>query len=438
MNILISFCNTIDTPGFPNLGVIDIDTKEFKVVKLPPGITPTGMTGLARSEDFVFIGLQHLEGQETGYESPAALLVFDRMSFRLMATHALTLVKDIHSFLWVKENSTLHIVSSGTDEVIAIEFKGSEMVSEKVFWRPQPNDPREDIRHLNSIFRYQDEIYVSGFGKREIEGEWSSARNGFIFNITTGREIMNGLYHPHSIDVINGQMMICESRTQKLRVVGSEDSPILPGYTRGLCHWQGKIFVGTSRSRKKSKSTGKAVEPVSQEGGCTISQLSMEGLDVEYTWDLNQYGIEIYELMIIEDVRQWPLTIPENYQEKFIQSWTYRANEIWLTIRQLLPPGSTLIFVDDGLLQFGRQEQDFKCLPFLEKSGLFWGPPSSDQEAVSELARMREEGAEFIAFTWPSFWWFDHYKGFYDFLLRAFQIIAKTNDVVIFKLSEIK
>jgi hypothetical protein len=435
VNILISFCNTIETPGFPNLGIIDLDSKDFSVVKLPPAISQTGITGLAKSAQFVFVGLQHLEGETKGYESPAALLIFDSMTFQLLATHPLKLVRDIHSFCWVEESSTLLIVSSGTDEVISLELHGTALVAEKVFWRPEPKDPREDVRHLNSIYRYLGDYYVSGFGKRELEGEWSSARNGFIINMTTGKQVMNAMYHPHSIDVISGQMMICESRTQKLRKVGSEDAATLPGYTRGLCHWDNKIFVGTSRSRKKSKSTGKIVDPVLQESRCAITRLSPE-FNVEYTWDLDPYGIEIYELMIVEDVSQWPLMIPENYHRKFLQSWSYRETETWHTIRQMVPADSTLILVDDGLLQSGHQAYEYQCLPFLERNGLAWGPPASADHAINELIRMRDEGAQFIAFTWPSFWWFDHYKEFDDFLREKFKTVARTNNVVILQLTD--
>src|SRR5690349_1489448 len=120
MNILISFCNTIETPGYPNLGVIDLETKEFSVLHIDPSISQTGMTGLAMTSKYLLVGLQHRQGGTEGYNSPAILLFFDRHDFKLRNVHPLDLVRDIHSFLWLEDESMLYIVSSGTDEIIEL------------------------------------------------------------------------------------------------------------------------------------------------------------------------------------------------------------------------------------------------------------------------------------------------------------------------------
>jgi hypothetical protein len=74
------------------------------------------------------------------------------------------------------------------------------------------------------------------------------------------------------------------------------------------------------------------------------------------------------------------------------------------------------------------------ALPFLEKDGAYWGPPPDDATAITELRRLRSEGAAFIAFAWPAFWWLDHYAGFRDFLTTRFPCVIRNDDIVLFDL----
>jgi len=435
LNILVSFCNTVDTPGYPNLGLLNTVTKDFSIIDLPEEIPQTGMLGLAVSDKYLFVGLQHSEGGDGAYQSPPALLIVDRKKFTLVGTYLFHLVKDVHSFLLDEEASLLYVVSTGTDEIIVLTLGGSNVIDEKVFWRPEPDGQRKDIHHLNSIYKWHGELYVSGFGKKEIEDDWGSAHDGFIMNITTGKKIVSGLEQPHSIAVINNEMAFCESRTKKLRFLNREESLELPGYTRGLCELNGKAYVGTSASRKKSKSTGRALV-ISEENvtGCTISSILLDKLQLEYTWDLNDYGIEIYEFMIIDETNQWPLLPPRNYREQYISSWIGRAQQTLSEIEENIPAGENLLLVDESLLQINDRLLKNHCwFPFLEKDGVYWGAPPDDQTAIQELERMRNGGASYIAFAWPAFWWFEHYKVFWNYLQSTHKLIYESGNVVIYR-----
>jgi hypothetical protein len=46
----------------------------------------------------------------------------------------------------------------------------------------------------------------------------------------------------------------------------------------------------------------------------------------------------------------------------------------------------------------------------------------------------QQEGARFIAFGWPSFWWFDHYKNFTSYLRNKFKCILENDRLVVFDL----
>jgi hypothetical protein len=70
----------------------------------------------------------------------------------------------------------------------------------------------------------------------------------------------------------------------------------------------------------------------------------------------------------------------------------------------------------------------------VEKEGLFWGPPADDGTAITELQRLRNGGAAFIAFSWHAFWWFDYYKGFLRHLHDRYVCALKNERLVVFDL----
>jgi hypothetical protein len=74
------------------------------------------------------------------------------------------------------------------------------------------------------------------------------------------------------------------------------------------------------------------------------------------------------------------------------------------------------------------------AIPFLEKRGEYWGPPGDDETAIRELERLRRAGAKAIAFTWPCFWWLNHYRIFAAHLRESFSCRAKTRNLVIWDL----
>jgi hypothetical protein len=73
-------------------------------------------------------------------------------------------------------------------------------------------------------------------------------------------------------------------------------------------------------------------------------------------------------------------------------------------------------------------------VPFLERDGVYWGPPAGDLEAIAELERLRQAGADFVAIAWPAFWWLDHYAGLREHLAARYACVARTDRVVVFDL----
>jgi hypothetical protein len=102
-------------------------------------------------------------------------------------------------------------------------------------------------------------------------------------------------------------------------------------------------------------------------------------------------------------------------------------------VAALLPPGHTVILVDDEELG-GKVGTGHRRIPFLERDGQYWGPPPDDITAIRELERLRHAGVDFIIFGWPAFWWLDYYHGFHEYLRSRFPCVLRNDRLVVFDL----
>jgi glycosyltransferase involved in cell wall biosynthesis len=113
--------------------------------------------------------------------------------------------------------------------------------------------------------------------------------------------------------------------------------------------------------------------------------------------------------------------------------WLCRMRLALRELESVVPRTSRLILVDEN--EWGtRAIADREILPFLEHAGEYWGPPADDATAIAEVERMRREGAEFIAFAWPAFWWLEHYAGLVDHLRGHFGCLLENDRLAVFDL----
>lgn len=114
-------------------------------------------------------------------------------------------------------------------------------------------------------------------------------------------------------------------------------------------------------------------------------------------------------------------------------SWWHRLDLAVKEIAALPRPGEPFVLVDDAAWELGpvagRQR-----IPFLERNGHYWGRPSDDAVAISEMERLRREGASLIVFAWPAFWWLEHYAGFHRHLRARFSCILNNDRLIAFNL----
>jgi hypothetical protein len=90
------------------------------------------------------------------------------------------------------------------------------------------------------------------------------------------------------------------------------------------------------------------------------------------------------------------------------------------------------VLVDEDQLR--SQLPHRRVFPFLEKAGEYWGPPADNATAISEFERLRQAGAAFIAFTWPCFWWLEHYSEFHHHLRSRFHCVLQTQSLILYDL----
>ncbi|HEU5236734.1 MAG TPA: hypothetical protein VFU37_06310, partial [Pyrinomonadaceae bacterium] len=115
--------------------------------------------------------------------------------------------------------------------------------------------------------------------------------------------------------------------------------------------------------------------------------------------------------------------------------WLYQSTE---ELKQVIPVGDAYVLVDED--QWGDKWGDRevvgarRAIPFLERGDRYWGPPPDDATAIKELERLRRQGANFIVFAWPSFWWLDFYAKFYSYLHSKFRCVLENNRIIIFSL----
>jgi len=115
--------------------------------------------------------------------------------------------------------------------------------------------------------------------------------------------------------------------------------------------------------------------------------------------------------------------------------WTRRLNRALDTLRLIIAPGQTLVLAADGSWPSVDLRDGRTPLPFRERDGVFWGPPVDDDDALSELRRQRERGAQWFVLAWPAFWYLDHYTALRGHLDRCYCCVHRDADVIIYSLA---
>ena len=161
------------------------------------------------------------------------------------------------------------------------------------------------------------------------------------------------------------------------------------------------------------------------------------------TAEKNRRNLEIYDrrctAVVAQLARQGVHIDPAGWKERSpYYPWMCRLAAAADDLATAIPPGSTVILVDDG--QWAERWGDGafiagrRWIPFVERDGRYWGPPADDAAAVREFERLRAAGADFAAVGWPAFWWLDHYAGWHRHLKARYCQMLANDRVVVFNL----
>lgn len=310
------------------LALLEPTTWRLDVLALPDVLQSSrGLTGLALSERFLFAAAPLVKDAESG-GSPerSSLFVFDRTDLALRTRYVFEHGVDVHSIF--VEGDRLWAISTGTDEVLELALDGAAVRSESVAWRPDPEAPREDRHHLNGISRVAGRLLVAGFGPRSGDGR-SWGTEGFVQDIEAGLRIGPPIDQPHSVAEADGQPILCESRAMAVRSLEGRQSSSLGGYTRGLCSLEDGLLVGISTGRVVSNGAGvvnNPSDPGAAAGECSIARLSRDRWDVEEVVDATELGREIYALLPVDGVSDWPIVAGDEWRRDTLRALWRRAD----------------------------------------------------------------------------------------------------------------
>ncbi|RKP44550.1 DUF4915 domain-containing protein [Trinickia fusca] len=286
--LLISFCFT-SPPGFA-LGKLDIDSERLEWVDLAhPDYAIHGAMGMCRYRGGYAVVL-HASHDGRHLSCIGEL----DASLRLTRLAPLDSVRDGHSV--IEHDGALLIVSSGTNQVVRVEWPHDAAPREQVFFEIEPGS---DTLHMNSLQTFENKLYLSMFGNRG-SSSWRDAANGRVICIDSGAAIADGLHHPHGLFVDDGALLCLASATGTIRRVAGVAGvaePRLEGYLRGIASDAHAIYVGTSRLRNRSKSTGAKETPLVETGvGCGLHIVDKASGQTRWL-DLSPFASEIYDLM---------------------------------------------------------------------------------------------------------------------------------------------
>jgi hypothetical protein len=153
-----------------------------------------------------------------------------------------------------------------------------------------------------------------------------------------------------------------------------------------------------------------------------------------YSRQLSQYHSHV--TAICEALHKQGIQVEDAFERwqgseyKHLQSLVALEKEL----TPLIPPGQGYILVDMNEWGSGQILDNCQSIPFLERDGMYWGAPSDDAIAIEEFERLRREGASFIVFGWPAFWWFDYYAQFNCYLRTKFRCVLDNDRLVVFNL----
>ena len=297
--LLVSFCNVRDE-NKPVLAAVDLCADEPRVrwIELKADTYLRGATGMCFWNDLLCVAHQ------AGPDVPQGFVLLDPSSdFELVHEGFLPPSAGVHSVC--SRGGALYFVADRKDSVYqaTLDERTGEWVC-SLYWTFPGSSGQQDENHLNAIERVGEDLHVSGFGKKKSGAQpgWRSTTKGFVYNIDRGEYAMESIYHPHSLLKDSGVLWTCESSNKKVLSSAGYEKTFSSGYIRGLAISEDQFYVGSSKRRKVSESTGAENPRVlgELEGNCCVYRFSKDTSDPpEMLVDFSNARNEVYEIVLI-------------------------------------------------------------------------------------------------------------------------------------------
>lgn len=304
-NLLVSLCN-LPAPG--ETAVLRLDTSSGEVFPLSLGATIPikTCTGLTRDEALVYVLCADVDGKF--YLAALDLEDLAPVFFQLLPE-----IRDGHSM--VIHQNRLCIASTGNDAVIAYDLHQGGVGNPSLVWNVV--DSNSDTHHVNGLAVWRGDLVLSAFGLKSGQ-TWSTALNGYLFNVSQGSMLAGNIYQPHSLKEWGDDLYYCESARGRIASLGKGVWQV-GDYTRGLDFIGADTVVsGSSVARKVSKSTGlinNPADPGEAAGSCAVNIFHLSSATVADRLahiSLGNYAPEIYDLLYLGDPRNGENTFRMN------------------------------------------------------------------------------------------------------------------------------
>ena len=116
------------------------------------------------------------------------------------------------------------------------------------------------------------------------------------------------------------------------------------------------------------------------------------------------------------------------------QRYLHSLSQVQKELRSIISEDTSFILMDQDQWRGTEITEGLQPIPFVERDGEYWGPPSDDATAVREFERLRQSGAGYAVVGWPAFWFLEYYPGLHDQLRSHCDCILKNDRMIVFDL----
>jgi 4-amino-4-deoxy-L-arabinose transferase-like glycosyltransferase len=122
------------------------------------------------------------------------------------------------------------------------------------------------------------------------------------------------------------------------------------------------------------------------------------------------------------------------YVRSLYESSAAQHRDAGLELSKITASDALVVAVDGGnpaIFYYAKR----KGWHFLEKEGIYGGNPRDSQQAISDLERLRRQGATHLVFTTNTFWWSESYPELTQHLNKTATLLVATPEFKIYKLN---